>query len=173
MRQVLSHLQAILALPFLAIVVVPLLILNAPESFNPGWSFAFPLLLIPLVAGVLLIAVGSLLLWHTIRLFVLFGNGTIAPWTPTQKLVVRGIYRYVRNPMIAGVMSILFGLAVLCGSLPLLYWFLAFGFVNLLYIPLLEEPQIEERFGEAYRTYKRNVPRWIPRLRPWDPPRDE
>lgn len=172
MRQVLSHLQAILALPFLAIVVVPLLVLNATRSLNPGWSLAFPLLLIPLVAGVFLSAVGFLLLWQTIRLFVLFGNGTLAPWMPTQKLVVRGIYRHVRNPMITGVMLILLGFALVCGSLPLLYWFLAFVLVNVLYVPLLEEPQIEERFGDAYRLYKRNVPRWIPRLHPWEPPRD-
>jgi len=103
------------------------------------------------------------------RLFVTVGKGTLAPWDPTQKLVVAGVYRHVRNPMIGGVFCVLLGEAVLWASLSLLCWFLFFLLLNLIYIPLLEEPRLERRFGQDYLLYKANVRRWIPRWRPWIP----
>jgi len=104
----------------------------------------------------------------TIRLFVTLGKGTLAPWEPPQRLVVQGVYRHVRNPMISGVILVLLGESLLTASLPLFRWFLVFAVVNSAYIPLLEEPGLVKRFGEAYLTYKRNVPRWVPRLTPWN-----
>jgi protein-S-isoprenylcysteine O-methyltransferase Ste14 len=86
---------------------------------------------------------------------------------PTQKLVVRGIYRHVRNPMISGVCAILLGEALVFGSFNLLFWFGFVVLLNMIYLPLVEEPGLEERFGDDYLRYKQNVPRWIPRLRPW------
>jgi protein-S-isoprenylcysteine O-methyltransferase Ste14 len=73
-----------------------------------------------------------------IRLFTTVGKGTLAPWNPTQRFVVRGIYRHVRNPMIVGVSGIRLGEAVFLGSLGLLEWFAIFVTVNLIYIPLRE-----------------------------------
>jgi protein-S-isoprenylcysteine O-methyltransferase Ste14 len=70
--------------------------------------------------------------------------------------------------MISGVMFILLGEVFLSASLPLLIWFAIFAAVNMVYIPLAEEPGLEKRFGEDYLAYKINVPRWIPRVRPWD-----
>jgi protein-S-isoprenylcysteine O-methyltransferase Ste14 len=67
--------------------------------------------------------------------------------------------------MISGVMSILLGEAVLAASLPLFIWFVIFVIVNAIYIPLAEEPGLAKRFGDDYLDYKRNVPRWIPRMR--------
>jgi protein-S-isoprenylcysteine O-methyltransferase Ste14 len=81
---------------------------------------------------------------------------------------VRGVYRHVRNPMISGVAFILLGELLASGSLRLLIWFLLFALANLIYIPLVEEPGLEHRFGQAYRVYKQHVPRWLPRLRPWE-----
>jgi protein-S-isoprenylcysteine O-methyltransferase Ste14 len=83
--------------------------------------------------------------------------------------VVRGPYRYVRNPMISGVILFLFGEACLLLSPPHLAWAGAFLALNLIYIPLVEEPQLARRFGESYRDYCRHVPRVIPRFRPWLP----
>jgi protein-S-isoprenylcysteine O-methyltransferase Ste14 len=103
----------------------------------------------------------------TIRLFVTVGRGTLAPWDPPQHLVVRGAYRHVRNPMISGVLFVLLGESLLTASLPLFAWFLAFLVVNSVYIPLSEEPGLVRRFGDDYLAYKRNVPRWVPRLKPW------
>jgi protein-S-isoprenylcysteine O-methyltransferase Ste14 len=109
----------------------------------------------------------------TIRLFMTVGKGTLAPWNPPQRLVVRGVYRYVRNPMISGLFFIVLGEAIVAASLPLLGLFALAVIVNVVYIPLSEEPGLVRRFGDDYLTYKQNVPRWIPRLTPWaEPKRD-
>jgi protein-S-isoprenylcysteine O-methyltransferase Ste14 len=104
----------------------------------------------------------------TIRLFLMVGKGTLAPWKPTQRLVVHGIYRHVRNPMISGVFFVLLGEALLAASLPLFCWFLCFVIGNAIYISLAEEPGLVKRFGDEYEVYRRNVPRWIPRVKGWD-----
>jgi len=78
-----------------------------------------------------------------------------------------GPYRYVRNPMISGVALMLAGEALFWGSRALGLWAASFLAINHLYFVLSEEPELEYRFGPAYRVYKANVPRWIPRLRPW------
>ena len=88
---------------------------------------------------------------------------------PPRELVVRGPYRYVRNPMISGVVFVLFGEALLLLARPHLEWAILFLLINCVYIPLLEEPQLERRFGAAYTEYRRHVRRLIPRLRPWTP----
>jgi protein-S-isoprenylcysteine O-methyltransferase Ste14 len=95
-------------------------------------------------------------------------KGTLAPWNPTQRLVVQGVYRHVRNPMIAGVFFVLFWEAALAVSLPLPIWFIVFVLSNVIYMPLAEEPGLVERFGDDYLAYRQNVPRWIPRPWPWD-----
>ena len=64
-------------------------------------------------------------------------------------------------------MAILLGEAICAATLPLASWFLLFVIVNAIYIPLAEEPGLVKRFGEEYEAYRRNVPRWIPTLRPW------
>jgi protein-S-isoprenylcysteine O-methyltransferase Ste14 len=109
----------------------------------------------------------------TNMLFATIGKGTLAPWTPTRKLVVRGVYRHVRNPMISGVFCILLGEALLFGSPNLFTWFMIFVLINITYIPLFEEPGLEKRFGQDYLIYKKNVPRWIPRRKPWEAPASE
>jgi len=114
------------------------------------------------------VVLGLVLMAATIRLFVIVGRGTLAPWNPTQRLVVRGVYRHVRNPMITGVFCILLGETAAFGSPWLLGWFAVFCLVNGIFIPLWEEPDLAKRFGEDYLLYKRNVPRWIPRLRAWE-----
>jgi protein-S-isoprenylcysteine O-methyltransferase Ste14 len=119
------------------------------------------------VLGGICIYLGLLLMVATIRLFVTVGQGTLAPWNPTQRLVVQGVYRHVRNPMSSGVFFILLGEAFLAASLPLLGWSIFFVVGNAIYIPLAEEPGLVKRFGDEYLAYKRNVPRWIPRARPW------
>jgi protein-S-isoprenylcysteine O-methyltransferase Ste14 len=99
------------------------------------------------MVGILFIGVGLVLMIATIRLFVTVGRGTLAPWNSTQRLVVQGVYRHVRNPMISGVMFILFGKALRAASLPLLIWFSIFVVANVIYIPLVEEPGLMKRFG--------------------------
>jgi protein-S-isoprenylcysteine O-methyltransferase Ste14 len=119
------------------------------------------------VVGIVCVCLGLSLMITTIRLFVTVGGGTLAPWEPPQKLVVRGVYRYVRNPMISGALFVLLGESVFTASLPLFGLFLVGGVVNAVYIPLSEESGLVRRFGDDYLTYKRNVPTWVPRLTPW------
>ncbi len=131
----------------------------APAPGNSAGELAFQF------AGVALLVVGLLLFLASLRRFASEGKGTLAPWDPPRALVLRGPYRFVRNPMISGVIFILFGEALALLSLP----HGVFLILNLVYIPLMEEPQLERRFGESYREYRRHVRRFLPRLRPWDP----
>ena len=163
------QIRSILLLPFTVTIVVPTLILARARAARLGWGLPAPWQLLPLGAGALSIAVGLRLLAQTIGLFASEGRGTLAPWDPPTRLVVRGVYRRVRNPMISGVFAILLGESAIAGSRSLAVWCAIFAALNMTYIPLLEEPQLERRFGEDYRAYKRNVPRWIPRRRPWEP----
>lgn len=165
----LRHVAAIMALPFVVLVVVPALLVTQTRSAAPGWTLPFPLNLLPVVLGIALIACGLTLLILTIRLFMTVGQGTLAPWDATQRLVVRGVYRHVRNPMISGVLCVLMGEAALLGSLPMLAWALLAIGVNVVYMPLVEEPGLQARFGDDYATYACHVPRWIPRRSAWLP----
>jgi len=153
------HAQAILLLPTTVAVVVPAIIV---------WRSGANIELVPALLGAVLIGLGLVLVVWTVKLFVTVGEGTLAPWDPTSRLVVRGPYRHVRNPMITGVACALAGEAALLGSLALLIWLGGFVAVNAIYFPLVEEPGLRRRFGDNYDVYRANVPRWLPRLRPWN-----
>lgn len=154
--------RAILLLPGIALVAVPGLILWAAGAMPAAMGeVRFWLALALAVPGV------GLAGW-TMDLFRRFGNGTPAPWDPTQKLIVRGPYRYMRNPMIASVILLLAAEAVFFASPEVAVWMAVFFAANMVYFPLSEEKGLEKRFGDAYRRYKANVPRWLPRLTPWD-----
>ncbi len=165
----LRHLVAVLLLPFTVAVIVPLLLLSSDKTrdLTPE-SISFRVLLI--VAGVASLAIGLTLFFFTVSQFARRGKGTLAPWDPPRVLVVEGVYRYVRNPMISGVLFVLLAESLLTGSQPVLIWFGLFFAANLVYLPLFEEPGLKARFGDRYLIYQKNVPRWIPRLRPWNPP---
>jgi protein-S-isoprenylcysteine O-methyltransferase Ste14 len=166
----LRHLRAIALLPVMVALVIPGVLVLVTDTVNVGWGLPVGLRPLPRVLAGALIGVGLVLFGWTVALFVGVGEGTLAPWDETRRLVVRGVYRHVRNPMITGVLCVLLGEASLVGSLPLLGWFALFLLGNALYIPLADERRLERRFGEEYLLYKQSVPRWIPRLRPWSPP---
>ena len=108
----------------------------------------------------MLISVGVGLCWKTVSLFTEYGEGTPAPFDPPRKLVIQGPYIYMRNPMMVAVCLVLSGEALLFASALLGLWFLFFFGLCLVLIPLWEEPDLENRFGESYREYKQKVPRW-------------
>jgi protein-S-isoprenylcysteine O-methyltransferase Ste14 len=164
------HIRSILLLPVTVTILIPGLILARTHTLRIGWAWPGLWRLVPVGIGLICIGAGLRLLVQTITLFATQGHGTLAPWDPPAQLVVRGVYRYVRNPMISGVISILAGESLVLGSRPLVTWCTLFAGVNALYIPLLEEPQLQARFGAAYREYRRHVPRWIPRRQPWEGP---
>jgi protein-S-isoprenylcysteine O-methyltransferase Ste14 len=163
----LRHLFAIAVLPFTAAILIPVLI--ARRNATALGAGPTPGAVLIQLGGLVLLAVGLLLFVESLRRFARDGRGTLAPWDPPRALVVRGPYRFVRNPMISGVVFVLFGEALALRSMPHAGWAAAFLVANLVYIPLLEEPVLEDRFGAPYREYCRNVPRIFPRLRPWDP----
>jgi len=159
------HLLSVALLPFSVAVLVPLW-LARNNNISPVIGTTGPQMLVQVV-GLLLLAVGLILFSASLRNFVTEGEGTLAPWDPPRRLVVRGPYRYVRNPMISGVVLVLFGEALTLLSRPHFIWALIFLAVNSIYIPLLEETGLRHRFGDSYVEYCRHVPRLIPRFRPW------
>ena len=171
MLKALRHLLAILLLPFVVVVVVPCWLLCAFSSVDTRWKESTQLALLALAAGIVFLVIGFVLFSCCVSLFVRIGRGTLAPWDPTRNLVAVGPYRFVRNPMISGVLFMLLGEALLWGSSLISFWAALFVLINHIYFVRFEEPGLEERFGESYRQYKMNVPRWIPRLRPWSAPR--
>jgi protein-S-isoprenylcysteine O-methyltransferase Ste14 len=110
-------------------------------------------------------ALGLVLVVWTVTLFAKVGHGTLAPWDPTSRLVVRGPYRHVRNPMITGVGAMLAGQALFFRSWPIAIELAVFAVVNAIYFPLVEEPGLRDRFGTDYEEYCARVPRWLPRVR--------
>jgi protein-S-isoprenylcysteine O-methyltransferase Ste14 len=163
------HVRAIALLPGMAAVVVPAIILLAGEGPSIGWGLGGVLAALVVLIGAALIAAGLALWVWTVRLLTRIGKGTLAPWDATRHLVVEGPYSRVRNPMITAVLAVLVGEAALFGSPALLVWCALFLGINWIYFVLSEEPGLERRFGDDYRTYRRNVPRWIPRRTPWTP----
>ena len=154
--------KAILILPFNVLVVVPFLVLYFIRFERVGfdtWNFA--------MSCVLAILALCIMIW-TMILFKTKGEGTPAPWNPPQKLVVEGPYKYVRNPMLLGVFVFLLSEVIFFDSFALLVYWLAFVMANAFYFPFSEEKALEKRFGDDYLEYKRNVPRYIPRLTPWN-----
>ena len=119
---------------------------------------------LPLLAG---LAIYAWCAWD----FAVAGRGTPAPFDAPRALVVRGLYRYMRNPMYVGVLAVILGQALLHASPSLLRYtggvFVMFHLVVLLY----EEPVLGRRFGDSYARYRATVPRWLPRLRAPQPAR--
>jgi protein-S-isoprenylcysteine O-methyltransferase Ste14 len=153
----LKHLRDIILLPFMVTVVIPYLSYNEKQALLPNN-------LISKSAGIIFFIAGLFLFLWTNYLFKTFGKGTLAPWTVKQHLVIRGPYKYCRNPMITGVLCILIGETLFLHSTNILIWTCIFLTVHIFYFAFKEEPDLYKRFGEEYKTYKANVPRWIPRL---------
>jgi len=114
-----------------------------------------------------LTAAGVGVLLHAFGRFVVEGLGTPAPVAPTQHLVVGGLYRHVRNPMYLAVAATIVGQALILGRPALLLYALAFGAAVWAFVRFYEEPTLARRYGAQYDAYRRAVPGWWPRLRPW------
>ena len=150
--------KAMILFPLNVMGVIPLLILWFSKKFE-----LYQFKIIPTALGLILIIVGLYIVWITVSLFTDYGKGTPAPYSPPKILVNIGIYGYIRNPMMLGVWSVLVGETILFMCSEMLIWFFIFFFGSIFVISIWEERDLENRFGETYREYKRNVPRWIPR----------
>jgi protein-S-isoprenylcysteine O-methyltransferase Ste14 len=163
----LRHLVAIVILPVSVTLLVPSWIAQRYHIvFRAGGGTAAVLLQL---AGGAAVLIGVFLFGASLWRFATDGRGTLAPWDPPRLLVVNGPYQYVRNPMISGVLFIITGEALLLLSLAHAAWAAFFLAVNLVYIRFVEEPQLARRFGPGYDIYRQSVPRFVPRLRPWQP----
>jgi len=164
------YIRAVVLLPGMALVVIPALIKAVTGQIAPGWGRAGPWRGAVELLGVASAGMGLALMAGTIALFASRGHGALAPWAPPRHLVIDCPYRRVRNPMISGVALVLLCEVLLLG-IPLLFcWWLLFVCGNAVYIRMVEEPSLVRRFGGKYEHYRANVPRWIPRLRSWQPP---
>lgn len=165
-----KQLKAFAALPFMVVVVIPVIITYAAGSILPAEYRQLPGRAVTPYLGILVFVFGAALSAATVILFARIGRGTLAPWDSPRHLVVAGPYKLTRNPMITGVFGMLLGETLFFGSLPLLLWFALFAGINAFWIPLWEEPDLIRRFEDDYLLYKKHVPRWLPRFTPWQPP---
>lgn len=117
--------------------------------------------------GIPLLLLGVPMVLDSFARFALQGLGTPAPALPTKHLVVTGLYRYVRNPMYVGVTAAILGQGLLFGNLRVLEYGLFVWLAFHLFVLGYEEPKLLETFGDEYEDFRRNVPRWIPRLKAW------
>jgi protein-S-isoprenylcysteine O-methyltransferase Ste14 len=125
----------------------------------PGWVVAQ-------VLGVVLICAGLVPAVHAFVEFTRAG-GTPAPVAPTERLVVSGFNRYVRNPMYVGLLVVVLGQALLFGQLGLVVYAAVMWAVTAAFVHWYEEPTLVGQYGAEYEAYRRAVPAWWPRLRPW------
>jgi len=160
MASIAAHLRDILILPFTVTVIVPYFNYDSNDYRIPETVYLK-------VLGLIIGLAGLALFFYTVFLFKTVGKGTLAPWSEKQKLVVRGPYRYCRNPMITGVLFILIGEALALHSVSIFVWAFCFFIINTTYFLLSEEPALDKKFGEDYKEYKKHVSRWIPRLTPY------
>jgi protein-S-isoprenylcysteine O-methyltransferase Ste14 len=121
-----------------------------------------------MIAGAVLIAAGLVPLLESIWRFIVVGRGTLIPLVPTERLVVTGLYRYVRNPMYVGVVTAIAGEALLFWNRSLVVELALVAVAMDLFVHFYEEPQLTRTYPAEYPKYSRNVRRWIPRLTAWD-----
>jgi protein-S-isoprenylcysteine O-methyltransferase Ste14 len=120
------------------------------------------------LGGILLVA-GLIVLVQAFVRFVVEGLGTPVPVAAPERLVVGGLYRYVRNPMYVAILAAIVGQALLLGQLGLLLYAAASWLIAAAFVRWYEEPTLTRRFGADYEAYRRAVPAWWPRLHPWEP----
>src|SRR6266700_14352 len=152
-------------------VLAPGVVAGLVPWWLTGWQVRQPLpYWAPLrVAGAVLITAGASALVHAFVRFVVEGIGTPAPVAPTERLVVGGLYRYVRNPMYLAVVATIVGQALVLGQPALLGYAAAAGAAMAAFVHGYEEPTLHRQFGAPYQAYQRAVPAWWPRRRPWQP----
>jgi len=117
------------------------------------------------LGGPIFVLAGIFVCIRCILDFAFIGHGTPAPIDPPKKLVTRGFYRIVRNPMYIGIGGILLGESIMLGSLILFCYTLTFSILTHLFIVFYEEPTLRKKFGASYEEYYRSIPRWIPKIR--------
>lgn len=132
------------------LLLAPGLIAGVVPAWITSWDVVDRLPFVVRGAGVLLMVLGASVLIHAFARFALEGLGTPAPVAPTQRLVVGGLYRYVRNPMYLAVLAVIAGQALLFGSVALVVYGAVIGALFVAFVRVYEEPTLRARYGEEY-----------------------
>jgi protein-S-isoprenylcysteine O-methyltransferase Ste14 len=151
-------------------VVAPGVVAGLVPWLITGWQVPepmSPLAIIRMAVGAVLLVVAVVVLVRAFARFVVEGRGTPAPVAPTERLVVGGDYRFVRNPMYLAVVTAVLGQAMIFGSLALLLYALAVWAIMAAFVRWYEEPLLLKRYGDEYQRYRQAVRAWLPRLHPW------
>jgi protein-S-isoprenylcysteine O-methyltransferase Ste14 len=151
-------------------IVVSIIFLSIWTWFVPRWVVGNGAFESPRPLGWIVIALGVVIAFGCALEFAWRGIGTPAPFDPPRRLVITGLYRWVRNPMYVGLGVILLGEAITFPRLTItmLVLIASLWLATTLFIITFEEPTLRAKFGDDYAAYCRNVRRWIPRLRPFD-----
>lgn len=140
------------------LVFMPAQILNKANIIQPEAAGFFQ------ASGMIIVIIGAMLVLWCLLTFVFIGRGTPAPFDPPRRLVIKGPYKYVRNPMYIGATFILIGAAMYYHSFELsLYTSLFWGSLHI-FIVYYEEPSLKERFATEYTSYQQKVNRWLPKF---------
>ncbi|HEV2377265.1 MAG TPA: isoprenylcysteine carboxylmethyltransferase family protein [Streptosporangiaceae bacterium] len=151
------------------LVIAPGVVAGLVPWWLTQWRIgaAYP---VPLrVIGAVVTGAGAVTLLGAFTQFAVQGRGAPAPPVPTERLVVRGLYRYVRNPMYLAVLAVITGQAILLGRLVLFGYAAAVCAAFVAFVYGYEQPTLARRYGAQYEAYRRAVPAWWPRLRPRSP----
>ncbi|HEX3207665.1 MAG TPA: isoprenylcysteine carboxylmethyltransferase family protein [Propionibacteriaceae bacterium] len=151
-------------------VVTPGTVAGLVPWLITGWDLRWPVSafgVAVMALGSALLAVAIVVLIRNFIRFVVEGRGTPSPVLQTERLVVGGDYRYVRNPMYLAVIAAILGQAMIFGSLALLIYALAVWAMVASFARWYEEPLLQTRYGEEYGRYRQGVRAWVPRLHPW------
>jgi protein-S-isoprenylcysteine O-methyltransferase Ste14 len=151
------------------LIIAPGVVAGFVPWWISSWRMEGPLLGMPLFrfAGGMLITLGVIGLLDSFVRFAVQGVGTPAPVFPTRHLVVTGLYRYVRNPMYVAVVSSILGQGLMLGNVTLLEYGGIVWLLFHLFVLFYEEPTLSASFGDEYRLFCTQVPRWIPRFTAW------
>ena len=149
--------------------IAPGVVAGAVPWWLTGWQIRGPLAhWAPVrIAGLIMLIAGALVLVQAFARFVTEGRGTPAPAAPAERLVIGGLYRYVRNPMYLAVVAAITGQALALGQPVLLSYAAAVWVTTAAFARWYEEPALARQFGAQYEAYRREVPAWRPRTRPW------
>jgi protein-S-isoprenylcysteine O-methyltransferase Ste14 len=156
---IVSVLFVVLGGPAFALVYIPFWItrFHIPAG-EPVWQ---------MVVAAALIVGGAAPAFESMKRFIVVGRGTLVPVVPTEHLVVSGMYRHVRNPMYVGIPTALAGEAMVFRSRGVVVVAFCLWLASHPFVCFYEEPTLNRRYGDEYARFKRNVPRWLPRLTPW------
>jgi protein-S-isoprenylcysteine O-methyltransferase Ste14 len=151
-------------------IVVGLLFVSLWTWFVPRWMARGLLHPEPSIVAIVLMSIGALIMLRCVFDFAWRGLGTPAPFDPPRRLVISGLYRWVRNPMYLGMGAFLVGEAILLPAITreMLILTGSLWVAVTIFILVYEEPTLRRLFGADYVAYCRHVHRWLPRLTPFD-----